>query len=236
MDKQAWKKDYLAQKKILTYKDYVAESGSAEALRQSNTRADTAYAKARASYGSRASSLLARGLTGSGYSDYLDGAAYAEKTRAKEEAARLKEERDRTGYAAYLSAAEKEAETAYEEKEAATASAFTKLLSQKITDKDAAFSYLTALGVDEESARLLSEKNDAILHASSERRSAILNYSLEKMFRFERAYSYALANGLTEAQAKEIASISQAARDAIFGNDSTYKFDISKYQEFLNKN
>ncbi len=202
-------------------------------MRQSNARADTAYAKARASYGSRASSLLARGLTGSGYSDYLDGAAYAEKTRAKEEAARLKEKTDRTGYAAYLSAAEKEAETAYAEKEAGTVSAFTRLLSQKITDKEAAFSYLTALGVDEENARLLSEKNDAILHASAERRSAILSYALENRFRFERAYSYALANGLSEELAKEIASISQAARDALLGNDQTYKFDISKYEEFL---
>ena len=131
---------------------------------------------------------------------------------------------------------EKEAQDAYEEKESETLSAFRQLLDRKIVDKDAAVSFLTTLGVEEDTARVLAERNDSILHASSERRNAIVNYALTNHFRFERAYSYALANGLSEAEAKEIASISQASRDALLGNESTYKFDISKYEEFLYQN
>lgn len=205
-------------------------------MRQSYERADNAYARAKAGYGARASSLLSKGLSGSGYGDYLDGVAYAERGRAKEEAAQRTEKESRAGYAAYLDGLEKEAQSAAEEKQNATLSAFRQLLDRKIVDKDAAFSYLTTLGVDEETARVLAERNDTILHASSERRSAILNYALQYQFRFERAYSYALANGLSEAEAKEIASISQASRDALFGNEQTYKFDISKYEQFLYQN
>ena len=207
-----------------------------EALRQSYERADNAYAAARAGYGTRASSLLSRGLSGSGYGDYLDGVAYAERTRAREEAAARTEKESREGYAAYLEGLEKEAQDAAREKESDTVSAFRQLLDRKIVDKDAAVSFLTTLGVDEETARTLAERNDTILHASSERRSAIINYALTNHFRFERAYSYALANGLSTEEAKEIASISQASRDALLGNENTYKFDISKYEQFLYQN
>lgn len=233
---EQWKKEYLAKRKPLSYEEYLKESGTKEALRQSYERADNAYAKAKAGYGTRASSLLSRGLSGSGYGDYLDGVAYAERERAKEEAAQRAEKESRAGYAAYLEGLEKEAQDAYEEKESETLSAFRQLLDRKIVDKDAAVSFLTTLGVEEDTARVLAERNDSILHASSERRNAIVNYALTNHFRFERAYSYALANGLSEAEAKEIASISQASRDALLGNESTYKFDISKYEEFLYQN
>ncbi len=196
-------------------------------------RADSTYARSKAGYGTRASSLLAKGLSDSGYGDYLEAEAYAQKQRSIDSAARAKEKRDSAGYAAYLEKAESESDAAYTSMTKGLDSAFAKLLSEKITDKEAAVTFLTTLGVDEENARLLAEKNDIIIHSTQERRNAVLSFALKNELRFERAYSYALANGLSKDDAKEIASISQSARDVLLGNQETYEFDISKYEEYL---
>ncbi len=146
---------------------------------------------------------------------------------------RFKSESDQAGYAAYLQSAQKEADGAYQKMKETLDSAFSKLLAKKITDKNAAISYLTALGVDEENAAILAEENDTIIHSTQERRNAVLSFAIKNELYFERAYSYALANGLSESDAKEIASISQASRDVRLGTKDNYKFDISKYEQYL---
>jgi hypothetical protein len=234
-EKEKWTEEYLKKKKLYSYEEYLDALGtdSEKSYRESITRADTAYATAKASYSRRASSLLSRGLTASGYGDYLDGAAYAARSRAISDAQKEKteaEERNKSAYAEYLAKAEEEASDAYDQMEKDTATAFSKLLSQKIVDEDAARDYLISLGVDEENATSLAEKNSEILHSTQARRNAVLNFALKNQMRYKRAYAYATANGLSEEVAREIAKISQAARDALFGNEETYVFDESRYQ------
>jgi hypothetical protein len=70
---------YLKSKKKTDYEGWLALYGenSEKAYRKDKTEADTAYAKSLAEHGRRASRLHSTGLTGSGYSDYLNHSAYA---------------------------------------------------------------------------------------------------------------------------------------------------------------
>ena len=226
--KAQWIEAYLKEKKLPTYKEYVASyaQDAEETYRDSLMRADTAYQKAKASYGTKNAALLSRGLNASGYSDYLDGAAYAAKSRATSEAASTygkAENKNRTSYASFLEAQYQEASDAYDKREETLSSAFSKLMSAEISDEESAAEFLMGLGVDEENARSLAKRNTEIVRGSKSRRNSVLSYVLTNTLRYSRAYDYAIANGLSEEMAHEIATISQEARDAYYDNrDSDY--------------
>ena len=209
--------DHLKEMHLPSYEEYVAKSkaDAQSAWEESVARADTDYAKAKATYGTRASYLMGKGLSASGYSDYLENAAYAAYNNRLGDADKQRaasEESARSDYAAFLKSAEEEAKAAYDAQEKNTASAFAKLLSQNIADEDVAKDYLVTLGIDEETATLLAEKSIAIQRASLSRRNAILNYAIENYLPYERTYRYAIANGLSSESAHEIASIVQSLR------------------------
>lgn len=196
------------------------EAAAAEnALRKSLSRADTALAEAKSTYGKRAASLLSRGLSASGYGDYIDGAAYAAHAKEVSEAQKAHAERQKesqSSYAAYLEKASAEAEAAYEEEKSTLSSAFSKLLSAKIIDEESAAAFLVGLGIDEDNARELAKKNAEVQKGTSARRNGVLSYALSHNMHYSRAYSYALANGLPESMAREIAEVAQEARDFYF--------------------
>ena len=219
--KQDFTEEYLKKKKISSYDEYVADTQSqAEAtLRESISRADTALAQSKASYGARAASLLSRGLNGSGYGDYLEGAAYAARVKSVSEAQKAyerKQNESKASYAAYLEKLDAEAEEAYEKEQETLSSAFSKLLSANIVDEGSAAAFLMGLGVDEESAKALAKKNAEVQKGVGTRRNSVLSYALSHNMYYSRAYAYALANGLSADVAKEIAKISQEARDSFY--------------------
>ena len=220
------------KKKRLSYKEYVALYGEdAEGKhREALTLADTAYAASGARYGTRGASLAAKGLTHSGYSDYLDGVAYAERSAerlAAQKERRVSEEKNDSLYSAYL-LAEEEKERA-EEKEAETrlSDAFSSLLSEGILDEESAKKYLLGLGIDEASATALAEKNTVVQRGTATRRNAVLSYVLNAGMTYSRALDYALANGLSSELSREIALIAKRARDAYYTDN--YRFPSNKY-------
>ena len=155
--KEEYTKEYLKKKKLPSYEEYVKETQAAakSELRQDISRADTALAEAKSTYGARASSLLSRGLSYSGYGDYLEGAAYAARTKSVNEAKKAYNEKERASqasYADYLEELSKEAETAYENETQTLSGAFSQLLSANIVDEDSAVAFLMGLGVSEETA------------------------------------------------------------------------------------
>lgn len=75
---------------MMTYEEYLKESkekgllkqtetAAANALEKATVDAKTAYEQSLATYGANAEALSRMGLTGSGYSDYLTGQAYAQQ-------------------------------------------------------------------------------------------------------------------------------------------------------------
>ena len=217
--KESFVSDYLKKKKLLSYSEYIKENtrGAAEALRKSVSRADSAYAEAKAGYGTRASSLLSSGLTASGYGDYLDGVAYAARakaTSAAEESYAQRVGQVDSGYAAYLASAEKEAEEAYENEQRTLTDAFEKLLDQKILDKTSAKAFLIGLGIDAKEAETLAERSIEVQEGTDDRKNFILNYVLSQCMSYDRAYNYAIANGLSREIAIDIAKTASAALKA----------------------
>ena len=217
--KESFVSDYLKKKKLLSYSEYIKENtrGAKESLRESVSRADSAYAEAKATHGAKASSLLSAGLTASGYSDYLDGVAYASRikaTTAAEAAYEKQKSESDSGYAAHLASAEKEAEEAYLKEQETLTEAFEKLLSERILDKTSAKAYLVALGIDEKEAETLAEKNIDVQLGTSERKNFILNHVLSQQMSYDRAYTYAIANGLSREMAIDIAKTASAALKA----------------------
>lgn len=188
-------------------------------LKDSLARADTALAEAKSTYGARAASLLSRGLSASGYGDYLDGAAFAahaKSVNAANTAYTKRKKESEASYADYLEKANAEASAAYEKEKSTLSAAFSKLLSAKIVDEDSAAAFLIGLGIDEENAKELAKKNAEVQKGSNARRNSVLSYALSHNMYYSRAYAYALANGLSEAVAKEIAKISQESRDSYY--------------------
>lgn len=217
--KESFISDYLKKKKLLSYSEYVKENtkGAKEALRESTKRADSTYAEAKASYGAKASSLLSAGLTASGYGDYLDGVAYASRIKATDAAEAAYEKRkseSESRYAAYLASAEKEAEEAYENEQRTLIDAFEKLLDQRILDKTSAKAYLIGLGIDEKEANTLAEKSIEVQVGTNERKNFILEHVISQGMSYDRAYNYAIANGLSREMAIDIAKTASAALKA----------------------
>ncbi|MCQ2385328.1 MAG: hypothetical protein MJ078_01435 [Clostridia bacterium] len=229
-------RNYLSNKKIANYREWVEAYGeeTEEAYAEDLRNADAAYRRGKAEYGSQAASLMDRGLSQSGYREYLDGVAYAGKQTAKiraESEKRRKETANRKGYAAYLtqktaeaeqeaSATEKQSEAAKEAYSKTVTNAFLRLVSQKIEDTRLAEAFLTNLGVDEETARSLAEMSKEIGFNTTSKVSAAIRYAIENYYRYDTAYKYAKAQGMTDEVAKKVA---QAAQSAVNGYYATLK-------------
>lgn len=199
-----------------SYEDYAkaATEANKKALAESLQEADSDYARAKATYGTRASYLLGKGLSESGYSDYLQNAAYAarvNKQTAAKQAFTDAQAKTESAYAAFLQEARKQAENAYQKDQKTTASAFSKLLSQTIADKTVAKNYLVSMGVDEQTAEVLATQSIEMFHNTFERRKNVLSTVLSDRMTYDRAYRFALSNGLTEDMAREIAELAQSS-------------------------
>ena len=218
---------YLKNKKATDYEGWLALYGedATPRYREDVADADTAYEKARAEHGKRASALYQNGLSGSGYSDYLNHTAYAARaeslSRAKERRAQTEADNQK-GYVSYLAdlKAEEDKETAEAEKK--EQSIFSSLLSKRLTDKNAAITFLTANGVDPTRAEELAEQSLDILHGSKSYRDHITSKVNYLDLDYSAAYKYAIMMGASEETARIIAEIAAYNREYNYGNNYHY--------------
>ena len=95
------------QKKIPTYEEYLngqldtAKSNAAKARTNAINNAQVQYDQSRVTYGNQAAALSNMGLTGSGYSQYLEGQALAQKNAAINNAYRTEADANAVAQDAY---------------------------------------------------------------------------------------------------------------------------------------
>lgn len=212
---------YLKNKKAEDYESWLSRYGedSDGQYRDTVAAADSLYAESLATHGKKSAALLANGMTGSGYSDYLDGVAYAEKMRGRAEADRQRQEseaRNRKGYAAFLDQATEYGEKKVQEERERNDDAISELLSQKTLDFVSAKKYLLYRGMDEDTAQAVATTCVYLTRNSDTRAQRVLQHALANFYGFNATYNYAIANGLTESVAKQIAGAAYASRKAYF--------------------
>lgn len=208
--------NYLKNKKISDYEGWLALYGkdATSAFQSAKAEADTAYTKAKAEHGARASALYQKGLAVSGYSDYLNHTAYAKRSDAIGRALQSKKATEAENQKGYLSYLESEAEAEAQKTEAKAKekdAAFNALLSQKILDEPSAITFLTARGIDEENARAMAKESIAILRGSKSYRDQVIAEATGLRMNFNNAYEYARLKGLPENAAREVANIAAFA-------------------------
>lgn len=223
-DLQSFIEKYLKNKKISDYEGWLALYGrdSEAEYRRTRTEADTRYAADRAEHGKTASALYEKGLSGSGYSDYLNSTAYAARMELYDKARVERQESEsenRRGYLAYLNESAKAEEEAQAKKQKEQNEIFKDLLSKNIMDRDSAVTYLVGRGIDEESAVLLADQSIEILHGTKSYITKISNEVREMFMDYQAAYEYARSKGVSEELARSVAQIAQAALSA---NDYGY--------------
>ena len=201
---------YLKSKKKTDYEGWLALYGenSEKAYQADKKEADTAYAKSLAEHGRRASRLNTAGLTGSGYSDYLNHTAYAARA---DELYRAKERKQQTdlenqkGYAAFLKDLSDKEQAAAEEEKAYEQKMLDTLISKGINDEEAGVTYLINAGFTAARARELANKAVTIQRGSSSLHNRLISAATAAEMDHYNAYRYAIKHGVSESVASMIA-------------------------------
>lgn len=204
--------NYLKNKKISDYEGWLALYGrdGEREYRDALAAADNGYAAARAEYGKRGAALAEAGLTGGGYSDYLNHTAYATRAagrqRAESQRAATREENER-GYLSYLKSEADAEEKAAAEKKSKEEKIFGELLGKNLLDRDSAIVYLVSRGVERKRAEELADESIAVLRGSESYQNKLISEATSLKMDYETAYNYALVKGLSEEAARSVASI-----------------------------
>lgn len=150
------------------------------------------YARAKSTYGAKAERLAALGLSSSGYGDYLDGVAYAERARAKSAALRAASEDEaanRRGYEAYLSEYRKSQNALLEE-------AYKTIANSETLDEDAAYRRALGMGLDESGA--MEAARGGIALAKEKLRRTLYRTILSEGLDRESAAAFAKSYGFSD--------------------------------------
>ena len=205
----------LQKSKEKSYSEWLKENGDTTDYNFSKEleNANKEYDRARATYGKTAESLSKYGLTGSGYASFLDANAYSElqsSKRAALERKNLAEAKNKSSYSTYLTS-EKEKKTA------SILDAINNIVEYNITDYDSAYKLGLASGLDEEGAALISELGTNLAKSSkgkldaNGKRTLIMQLLNEGVIGKDKAREVALACGLSEEDADDIARGIEAA-------------------------
>lgn len=165
--------------------------------------ADRRYDTSRPGYGRSGEALSQSGLSDSGYAAYLAGVAYATRQSERSEAQKTLRREAQKGYAAYLTQKE-------QERQNAMAKVTGKLLQYGITDSDAAYTLALQYGLGASDARRTAE-SAAGLHATGDLRRTVLRNLVSLGMRAEYGKQYAMACGLSEEEADEIARVAETS-------------------------
>ena len=196
---------HLANKKIEDYESWLSLYGknAKEEYSESLAATERTFAKGRATYGDLAADLQEKGLTGSGYGEYLEGKAYERYVGSRESALAQKqktEAENRSRYAAYRTERE---ESARQEGEDLYRKAITSLFSSKIIDTDGGAAYLAAFGITGDTANEMAKLNQSVKSASDQR-GDILRFCIENFYDRNQTMAYAIGLGLSEEEARNL--------------------------------
>lgn len=179
------------------------------------------YRRERSEFGANAEGLASLGLTSSGYSDYINGLAYANMQKNKQAAresyadALRKNEADYKSYVDELKKAEGDS----------FRSAVKEMSDKRITNFDVAYNYALAQGLSDEAAK-------AAASAANELSRSVIKESVTKTILTQRltereAYGYALSLGLGEDEAVELSKYAEYM-NRYLGNYSNGYLDYLK--------
>ena len=218
-------KSYIRNKEYSSseedYRTWLSQNGiDSEKIYADSIRDITSdYKQAKSEYGSLAESLSNLGLTASGYSDYLNGKAYSEMQKRKEGARKNyaeNEHKNRQGYSDYVAGIAKKSYSNYTD-------VVNSISNAGILDYDEAYSFALQEGLSGSAAELAAKTaNDMV---KRKRRESALKTIISNSYGRTQAREYALALGLSEVEAEELA----AYADKI-NRESYYS---SEYIEYL---
>ena len=204
------KKYNLAKKPKKSYAQWLTENGDTTALTYSDSilNAQKEYDRASSGYGKKGETLSRNGLIGSGYASFLDANAYSEFQNAKnaaEKERKLANTKNNRGYAEYL-----EKEDA--KQTAKMADTINSIFKYKTNDYENAYKLAISSGLNKNEASIaaiigtsMTDEYSSTLSANG-KRVLLMQMKRENMSEGV-AYNFALACGLSEKEAKELAHI-----------------------------
>lgn len=198
----------------------------AESIRDINSD----YQRRKSEYGSNAESLADIGLNASGYSDYVNAAAYSEmqrrKTGAKEKL--LENERqNRAGFGEYVRNLRDTEDKAY-------TAVVDKIKSEGITDFDSAYEYAVSAGLSDDAAKAAAESGTGL--AKNALIKQVLSTIISKGFNSKQAKNYALASGLSQKDADMLSAYAKNINEYGYYSDGYLDYIKDKANQNDQKN
>ena len=196
---------HLANKKIEDYEGWLslygkdAKADYAEAL----SSVERTYARGQATYGAKAAALQDKGLTGSGYGEYLSGKAYEQYAKGRENALVRRQETEADNRARYAVYRTEREEDARDEGQALFQKALSSLFSSKIVDEKSGAAYLAAFGITGETANEMAKLNQSV-KSGSEYRGEVFEFCLENYYDRDQTIAYATGLGLSAEEAEAL--------------------------------
>ncbi len=176
------------------------------------------FSRAKSEYGTRAERLSDLGLSASGYSDYLNGKAYSEMQKRKQDAKSAyadNELKNIKGYQSYLKEKEAESKKLYD-------TVVSEITEAKIISYDDAYEYAIGAGLGEEAAASAAKKASDAAHKNV--RLEVFDTIIKRNFEDSQAREYALAMGLSEYEADELAEYAFKINQAVYYSDDYLKY------------
>ena len=176
-----------------------SEYSYASALKNANKT----YDRARAHYGASGEAAARRGLTGSGYSDYLDANAYSEMQKTKQDALEKKNVSDaqnRIKYADYLRTYESEREKKLRE-------TIDRIAEYAPKNEELANEYALYSGLDTDIAKEVAALGIELgkKEMSAKDKQTLINTLVTKSYSRGNLYYYLTAIGMSQDEANELA-------------------------------
>ena len=217
-----------AKKGDLSYQDYLTSYAGDPYGSYLDTldSIDAQYRRAASDYGARSERLGSYGLLGSGYAAYLDGNAYAGMQKQKQAARETVQNaltQGTTRYEAYL----KEQNEGRADKLRQVKS---DILSQNITDPDAAYDYAESQGLSHEEAQAVAQASIELTQEAQQQK--LMNLIIEKGLDAERAVALGIYYGLPTDRINQIvhfANVMQANGPSLIPAPDYY----TRYEEYL---
>lgn len=194
----------LKEDPILDYAAFVSRETARqgqEDYAQSLLTADREYARSLSGYGTGGVSLERSGLDGSGYADYLDGVAYAQRRKSQDAAERALEGAHREGRQQYADLLMQAVEKGEEKKKAA----YNGIIQNGYLRLEDAYHYALGQGISKEDAQSLAALAVKTNMNDTRRQAEVIRFCIQCSFYYEQSKLYAQRMGYSEEIASNIA-------------------------------
>ena len=223
-------KDYINNQKVTnskeSYEDWLTKNGiDSDAIYDldiKNARSD--YAKAAAGFGALGEGLSSSGLLGSGYSDYINAAAYGKLQKARQNALSQYSENERANRSAYSEYVKKLAQ----ESSSLLDRVSKDIIENGIADFDDAYTYAIGEGIAPAKASELAQNASSTVKKSI--KEEIGRLIINEKLTAKEAKAYALYRGLGEEDAEDIYNLAAKINDYF-----TYP-DGESYLDYITNN